>query len=79
MGESLKTFHPDDTRFQMILRDVIKKTTGKLPSGRMVAEYIEEIQYFAYRHPLKRNLRIRVAYNLDGWICYDLVRQKINN
>ena len=72
MGESLKTFHPDDTRFQMILRDVIKKMTGKLPSGRRVAEYIEEIQYFAYRHPLKRNLRIRVAYHLDGWICYDL-------
>ena len=72
MGESLKTFHPDDTRFQMILRDVIKEVTGKLPAGRRVAEYIEEIQYFAYRHPLKRNLRIRVAYNLDGWICYDL-------
>lgn len=70
--ETLKTFHPDDARFQMILRDAIRRVSGELPSSREVAEYIEEIKYLAYRNSLKRNLHIRVAYNLDGWICYDL-------
>ena len=48
--ETLKTFHPDDARFQMILRDAIRRVSGELPSSREVAEYIEEIKYLAYRN-----------------------------
>lgn len=71
-GETRKVFNPRDNDFLMVLRDLTKQWDGEGLSVGDCMNEIADLEFYAYKHPIKRNLAHRIAYSRTGnWICYD--------